>query len=129
MACKRCGKCCSEFLIRQTVAAPDEVTKDNLKGLTFFINAHKDTWVMDTIDQGDGTYEMTILVRNNPCCHLVFDESGLAGCEIYETRPYICRKYACTRLEAIEQELKEKERMEKKRERLDKLASIATENV
>jgi len=37
------------------------------------------------------------IVNFDPCPFLSFDGSGLASCEIYDERPFVCEYYFCER--------------------------------
>lgn len=42
------------------------------------------------------------IIDSDPCPFLSFDDKGLASCDIYENRPFVCKNYSCKKRPLIE---------------------------
>lgn len=89
MKCQRCGQCCVTAIISVEKARAD------LQELGKWLECHRCS--LEYFDSADGTRLLGIRIPL-VCQHLGFDQdTGLASCGIYETRPTICREYRCKR--------------------------------
>ncbi len=79
--CSRCGECCSSSpLVRVT-------RRDTIK---WYFTGRKD--IMDSTRKENGIRHIR-LRDNGECIYLSFDYEGLAVCDIYDSRPLLCRMH------------------------------------
>lgn len=86
IACQRCGNCCTIDMMAY-VSAEDRKRWEN-EGRTDILDRLDDNsviWAGDRIISRSGT-------KVDHCFYLRCD-GGLCSCEIYETRPRVCREY------------------------------------
>lgn len=85
--CKRCGRCCTNAIIRLPGIKPNDGT-----GFAEWLAYHRCD-VMNMPDEQGGEY---LAVRIPMLCtHLCEHPDHTFSCKIYDKRPEICRGYFC----------------------------------